>query len=1122
MSQAVLLTLPGATDGTTQWRAESLQMVNWGGFHGHVTVPFAPGSTLLSGASGTGKSTLLDAYLAVMMPSDTPFNGASNDTTVGRARSATQRNLLTYLRGKTDTNRDAGTDELRDRVLRGADNSTWGAVAMTFVDDNGKRFTAARIYTVPRAAVSSGEVATKMVTVEARLDLTDLEPLRGTGFDKRTLESRFPAMTVHGTYAAFSQRLYTRLGIGANGDGAKALRLLARIQAGQQIPSVDGLYKQMVLETPSTYAAADRAIEHFAKIEETYREMVTAAEKSKLLSRLPQLWEERSDARESEKLLDTFGYTRTGSTPLLRWCLLTEATLLERAVEANRSERRDVAGRLREAEGQQRQLKLDIDSIKQDQRDNGGDRLDRLRLELDDLGEHLKVVEGRRNNFDGRVSPLLLNIGSEEDLFAAQLAAEEFIGGFDARRDALEAEKKAVDAKGYPLTVRREEIVADLKSLRERKSLVPRWMHEARMTMAAAAGLTEADLPFVAELIDLAPDQQTWRTAAEVSLSSLARRMLVDVAHHEHLSRVIEPIDMRRIRFTGVDLAEHRERHGRDGYISGKLIYKDSPFSAWVIDRIASYGADHLCVNSPDQLAGDDPRITRSGQTRRGRDSAHGRLDSPPVIGFNNADLIASLEQELRGIDVDIAELAVEAKAVTDLLRALHAAKEAHQLVLDTDWAAIDVDVAEAQIAAHQDEILVILKSSDVLADLTAKLRRQEDELAGVGAAIVRASDRRTALDADHLRQCERQDTVSIALDRLDDEGITLTDAQAEHLDVAYAAGADPTSLAELPQGINRLRERLTEKSRIERARALRATDALIGIFEQYQAHDAWYDPNRGTSIEDYNAYRDELDQVTYDRLHEMREEWRRRLATWTGQDLLPLHGAFDTSIEDIEDRLEPVNDILTGLPFGPQRDRLRIVLRRLNPADVAEFRRELKVLSSGITEELTDEQAEARFRRLRALIAKVRKPEPGSKSSNSRDTFLDVRRQVEITAVRLDAFGTQVATYAWLGDKSGGETQELVAFIVGAALRFQLGDEDRARPRFAPIFLDEGFVKSDSEFAGRAVGAWKGLGFQLIVGAPLDKVTALEPAMDLLLSITKSAKGYSHVSEMRPDSDTA
>jgi uncharacterized protein YPO0396 len=90
------------------------------------------------------------------------------------------------------------------------------------------------------------------------------------------------------------------------------------------------------------------------------------------------------------------------------------------------------------------------------------------------------------------------------------------------------------------------------------------------------------------------------------------------------------------------------------------------------------------------------------------------------------------------------------------------------------------------------------------------------------------------------------------------------------------------------------------------------------------------------------------------------------------------------------------------------------------------------------------------------------------------------------------------------------------VAFVVGAALRFQLGDESRTRPRFAPVFLDEGFVKSDSEFAGRAVAAWKGLGFQLIVGSPLDKVTALEPHMDLVLSMTKNTStGFSYITPL-------
>lgn len=191
--------------------------------------------------------------------------------------------------------------------------------------------------------------------------------------------------------------------------------------------------------------------------------------------------------------------------------------------------------------------------------------------------------------------------------------------------------------------------------------------------------------------------------------------------------------------------------------------------------------------------------------------------------------------------------------------------------------------------------------------------------------------------------------------------------------------------------------------------------------------------------------------------------------------------------------------------------------MRRLNLDDIISFRRELKELSSGATQDLSDDETEFRFTRLRAFIAHIRRAETGTKAgSTNRDTYLDVRKHVEITAVRVNITGVDVATYASLGGKSGGETQELVAFIVGAALRFQLGDEDRVRPRFAPIFLDEGFVKSDSEFAARAVNAWKGLGFQLIVGAPLDKVTALEPDMDLVLTVTKGPSGYSHITELR------
>src|SRR5262245_33580502 len=85
-----------ASPASTQWKLETLQVINWGGFEGYHVLAFDPDATLISGGSGTGKSTLADGYTALMMPSSVAFNGASNDAGSGRARNEAggQRSLL--------------------------------------------------------------------------------------------------------------------------------------------------------------------------------------------------------------------------------------------------------------------------------------------------------------------------------------------------------------------------------------------------------------------------------------------------------------------------------------------------------------------------------------------------------------------------------------------------------------------------------------------------------------------------------------------------------------------------------------------------------------------------------------------------------------------------------------------------------------------------------------------------------------------------------------------------------------------------------------------------------------------------------------------------------------------
>ena len=136
-----------------------------------TTVPLAGDTIMMSGASGVGKSTILDAYTALMMPSDTKFNGASNDAVAGRARSLGQRNLLSYLRGAVDVVDDPRTGRPVEQLLRGKGADTWGAVAMTFVNDQGGRFSAVRTYYVPRRATRSGDVQMQLATHEGALGL---------------------------------------------------------------------------------------------------------------------------------------------------------------------------------------------------------------------------------------------------------------------------------------------------------------------------------------------------------------------------------------------------------------------------------------------------------------------------------------------------------------------------------------------------------------------------------------------------------------------------------------------------------------------------------------------------------------------------------------------------------------------------------------------------------------------------------------------------------------------------------------------------------------------------------------------------------------------------------------
>uniref|UniRef100_UPI00398971DC SbcC/MukB-like Walker B domain-containing protein n=1 Tax=Mycetocola sp. TaxID=1871042 RepID=UPI00398971DC len=538
------------------------------------------------------------------------------------------------------------------------------------------------------------------------------------------------------------------------------------------------------------------------------------------------------------------------------------------------------------------------------------------------------------------------------------------------------------------------------------------------------------------------------------------------------------------------------------------------PFSRWVQDRVADAAVDHLCVSDTASLDGREPRVTPSGQTRNGDKGAHGESGDGDIIGFSNERRLADIDRLLAELEPPIALVRKRIDQVRARTTDLRLQKEAHVYVQDAVWDGIDYLGIERRISELEDEITRLRAANTILDALQADEERIKPLLKQANRDKVLAQDGLDKLEKRHSDLVTGQDSAQDGVNEIvNAQTATVTEAQQVYLDNLFAGNWDATSLDSFPTNMRALRKRLKEEIESARRGANSATNAMESMFEAYKSR--WTEHNLGSTVASADGYREILDRIQSEGLHERRDRWRREFAAWSSDDLLRLNDAFDTALEDIEDRLEPINRILETLPFGG-KGILQISLRRLQSAELSAFRRGLRELSSGLAHELTDQQVETRFKKLRDFMTRLRVPEGHTKSSTSqRDRYLDVRQHVVITAVCLDENRREIASYDSLGGKSGGETQELVAFIVGSALRYQLGDESRSRPRFAPVFLDEGFVKSDSEFAGRAVRAWQDLGFQLVIGAPLDKVTALEPHMDLLLTVTKNERGYSYVADL-------
>jgi len=1096
--------IPAASRGQ-QWVADELQLVNWGGYDGAHRVRFSPAATLLCGGSGSGKSTLMDAYVALMMPHTTPFNGASNGAVVGRPRGQEQRNILSYGRGKIDESRTEDGTKLT--VLRGDGTDTWTAISMTWLDHDGSRFTAVRAWYIPAAARVLEDTVRVRATVTGPFDLSSLEAaatqrltdaaVKGAGLDTVTTDREFSA------------RLHAVLGIGAAGAGAKAMSLLARIQAGQQITTVDDLYKRMVLEEPETLATADAVVAHFDGLESTRSRMLTAQQQVRSLEPIRSARARIEESAERLRLLDEIGrFTEPDSLATL-WRASRRLDLL-RDVEAELQAGKHTAdAKVREKQALAEAADLEREGLAEVLRAAGGDRLETAHRELRGLEHRLTGVAREREKLDSALGALNIEVGSAREFEALSERANRALADSDAKAAFRETYAGAIGARNS-LAARVTELEAERREAAGRTDNIPARLRESRDLMARSAGLGPGDLPFVGELVEVRTEFEPWREAFNLALGGFATTLLIDVALLPAFRAAIDTVRIpERLRYEGVrtGLPEVGARDPQT--LPGRLDVKSTPFTGWLQDELdRRFG--YTCVDTGADHSAHRMTFTITGQTSHGSRGAHGGHGRGNVLGFSTHRRLGELDAQLGAVRVELDAAAEAAADAAGELDAFDARLAAYAKIQGVTWEQVDVASLERERERWMGIIDSVTAENPAIAGIQSQIEQKRREAAELREGIGGAKAERQRLADAWAATTDEVDAAQAVLDAAEDAGRALTDDQTAYLDTQFivpdrtASSTRTQDLARFDAALDSASRRFGDEQRAaqeavaEQRESLRRT--LTGFLDRWPNPNLLADPDH--SLGDFERILADLETSG---LHELETEWRDSLLKLSGNDLTNLDSTLSRSLREIRDRIEPINVIMRDLPFYDDDHRLQITPRENQSEVRRRFRRELREVRALIEAAATDEERERAYHRMSRLINRLRRSAPDFAE------LVDVRNHVRVSAERVHATSQQhVALYDHIGEKSGGESQELIAFIVGAALRYQLGDAGAERPRYAPVFLDEALIKADAHFTKRAIGAWRGLGFQLIIGAPNDKYSAIEPHVDVEYDILKDTHGRS------------
>lgn len=1063
-----------------QWRLERVEVLNWGTFQGHHTVDIARRGFLLTGHSGSGKSSLVDAVSAVLTPrGKLRFNAAAQDLS---ARGE-DRSLATYVRGAWRRSADEETGEVASDYLR--KDATFSGVLLRYGAGQGtKPVLLVKLYHLKRGSTTSADVSELSIMLQQEVSLPEFVTCMSRGIDTRRVKATWPDAYVTDQHSKFAAKFSRALGI----RGDNALVLLHKTQSAKSLGTLDDLFRTFMLDRPKTFDLAQTAVEQFGELSEAHRSVVETRQQVEALGELrapsAAFDENKNRAIAAERLSDALNAFADAWKLELARKAHAEA---EAAVERAEHEVSCAAGMAEERASEHVLALRNIDH-------RGGDALGRQKESLANAQERERNVREARSVIDAQLTAVGIECPTTFDEYAelrsaaAREKSESEAGMEQETTNYFELHNAYATAKR-----RQDEIDTELKSLRTRKSNIEDRLVRARQLVAEASGLPANVFPFAAELLQVRAEHSEWTGAIERVLRPLATVMLVPEVH---IGRVRGAVDRQhlgtRLVFESVPSRPEAPRSPKSKHsLVHRIEIKPVPMEQWLRSTL-SRQYDYECVDTPADLAGPDLAVTRSGQVKRSR-TRHEKDDRSAVddrsrwiLGFDNHDKV----EHLLGLRAAAAKAAAIAKQSVKAAQTEREAKiqrvTALEALASIEWRSIDVTAASHITNERKSRLDEMLSSNEDLkaAEASAQeaharleaAKTAEDEarqeltehrsrrtrIAGVISALEASMNPERPVPGELAAELERRFLAqrrSITFDSITDVALVVARALSIEKDVARTAAEDARRLFE----------------------GLAHTICL-----RWRALTSELRPD----VEDRTGFLAVLGRLEADRLPEFQNRFFDLLETQSQQNVAQLAAEIRGAVREVHDRIDPVNRSLRRSAFDA--DRFLKIRVRENRGDVGKkFLADLQTVSAGSWALEDRSDAEQRFTVMQGLMARLASSETGD--INWRNLVLDTRLHVRFTGVEIDAQGRELAVHDTGAGLSGGQRQKLVTFCLAAALRYQLAGDDEDVPTYGTVIMDEAFDKADSNFTRMAMDVFHEFGFHMVLATPLKLLQTLE-----------------------------